>query len=330
MTLELARPHLLYLLGVLPVWWVLASRGARAGIFLPRGDATARMPSATGWRATGLRILPRLLRSAALASLVFVLAGPERITTVDEVTPRGRGLAVAIDLSSSMLAEDMPGGENRLEIARRAAMRFAEGREHDEMTLVAFAGEAITRVPPTRDRDLVTAGLASLDVHLIRDGSDISAGLLTSLGRLLESETRPRVIVLLSDGAHNGVDVPLPVAARAAETLDVRVHAISIPGPRDGPADPGGGASPATGRGEADRGRALGAVANVTGGRYFRAGSAAALDSIYSEIDAAEAPLEDVTQRRETQSARAPLFLLALLLLGCETLLRGSRWGVLP
>src|SRR5690606_6098325 len=127
-------------------------------------------------------LAPRLLRSASLAAIVLAIAGPHRVRTVSETSTGGSAIVLAIDLSTSMLAEDL-GEASRLEIAKEAAARFASRRTEDELALSAFAGEAFTRVPPTRDHDLVVDGVRSLEVDQIRNGTDLSGAILTSLKR---------------------------------------------------------------------------------------------------------------------------------------------------
>lgn len=330
MSIELSRPGVLYLLLLIPVWWAVAWPREGWGVLFARGEEAGPVSGRWGGRSAGLLLLPRLLRSGAMALVVLALAGPQRVEVVDQEEPRGKAVGLALDLSSSMLAEDMQEGLSRMEAARTAAVRFAEGRPHDEISVVAFAGEALTRVPPTADGRVVRDAIESLDVYLLSDGSDIATGLLAAVEQVLTAEPEDRVVVLLSDGAHNGYRVPLLAAARAAASVGVRVHGISIPGPAA--ASVGGlalGAPPA-GRGGEGGGRALAAVAALTGGRYYQASSVRALEAIYAEIDRLEAPTREPTERTVRRPLRASALLLGLLLLGAEGLLRGSRWGVVP
>lgn len=322
MNIVFEHPRILLLLLLLPAWW-MATRARAGGILFSRGGSAGQ--ARTGrWTGALLDALPRTLRTLALAAVIVALAHPHRIVEVEEVTISGKGLGLALDISSSMLAADLGDGRRRIDVAREAAVRFAQGRIHDELSLVAFAGEAVTRVPPTTDRNLVVHGVETLDVHLVRDGSDISQALLASLTQLTESEREPRVVVLLSDGAHNGIRVPPLEAARAAQALGVRVHGISILGAEDAR----GGFRFQGARAAQGRRTALEGVAEITGGEYFRASTAADLDSIYRVVDELEAATEEVGVREERRSLRAVLLLLALGLLAGEALLRGSRWGV--
>ncbi|MEX2581740.1 MAG: VWA domain-containing protein [Gemmatimonadota bacterium] len=331
MDLEFARPEFLYLLLILPVWWMLVWPRAGAGVLHARGDSAHRLRRLWGAPSALVLLLPRLMRTVAIGALILALADPQRVEIVRETSLQGKGMGLVVDLSSSMLAEDMEAGETRIDVARSAAVRFAEGRLLDELSLVGFASRALTRVPPTRDPGLIVGGVETLEIQLVGDGTDISGALLTSVAGLVESEREPRVVVLLTDGAHNGSGVQPLAAARAAPALGVRVHAISIVGPEDSIARARREARTALRPSSAsDMQTVLAGIAEITGGEYFHATSGTALDSIYSEIDGIEEPTELVTEIETRHSERLWLLLIGLSVLGGEALLRGSRWGVVP
>ena len=326
MQIEFTRPDLFYLLLLLPAWALLVWPRAGRNVMYTRGSGEARRSRRSNASAGSLLFAPRILRGGVLASLVVALAGPERIEIIEDVVLEGGGIGLVVDLSSSMLARDIGDRDSRLAVAREAAVRFARRRPYDELSLVGFGREAVTRVPPTTDPELIAQGVESLEVQVVRDGTDIAGAVLTAVARLLESEREPRVVVLLTDGAHNGTTMPPLVAARAAAAVDVRVHAISILSPDD------------TSLGSASvrrtftdtRETVLQRLSDITGGQYFRASSASALDSIYSEIDRMEMPVERPLEREERHPERGWFFLLTLGLLGAELSLRGSRWGLVP
>jgi Ca-activated chloride channel family protein len=326
MTIEFSRPDLLYALLALPVWALLVWPRAGRGVLFTRGSATPRRAPLAWAPAAFVLVAPKILTGAALASLIVALAGPQQVEVVRDTMLEGRGIGLVVDLSSSMLAEDMGDNQSRISLAREAAVRFARRRVYDELSLVAFGSEALTRVPPTTDRELIVQGVESLEIQLVRDGTDISGAILTSVSRLLESERQPRVVVLLTDGAHNGPDIPPLVTARAAAAVDVRIHAISILAPTD--ANVGLAGSIVRDRFGAERETVLQGLADITGGRYFRAASAAALDSIYDEIDRIETPRPKVLESEVRHPLAAWFFLLGLVLLAVDALLRGSRWGI--
>jgi len=326
MTIELTRPDALYLLALLPVWALLVWPWAGRGVPYTRGAAAGRRPLWSTAPAAMLLIVPRLLTAAALASLVLALAGPELVEPTEETRLEGGSIGLVVDLSSSMLAEDMGDERSRLSVAREAAVRFARRRVHDELSLVGFASDALTRVPPTTDPDLIVHGVESLEIQLVRDGTDISGALLTAIERLRGSEREPRVVVLLTDGAHNGAELPPLAAARVAEVLGMRIHAISVVSNAQDTRYLAPGIIRE--RFGVERETVLQQLAAITGGRYFRAVNATALDSIYGEIDRIETPVPRQIPTETRQPLRAWLFILALGLLGVEALLRGTRWGV--
>lgn len=326
MQIELARPDALQLLWLLPVWALLTWPWAGRGVLYTRGAPGTRRRVWSGWSGALLLLAPRVLTALALASVVIGLAGPERVDPSEEIVLEGGSIGLVVDLSSSMLAEDMENERSRISVAREAAARFAVRRTHDELSLVVFGSDALTRVPPTTDPALVVQGVESLEIQLVRDGTDISGALLAAVERIRLSEREPRVIVLLTDGAHNGTELPPLAAARVAEALGMRIHAISLVASENAR----GGLAPGIVRERfgAERETVLMQIAGITGGRYFHARGAAALDSIYDEIDRIEAPVPRTVVGEVRTPLRAWFFLFGLLLLAAEALLRGSRWGV--
>jgi Ca-activated chloride channel family protein len=233
MTLAFTRPDLLYALLLLPLWALIVWPRSGRGVLFTRGSGSVRGSAWSLAPATLVLLAPKLITGLALAALVVALSGPQRVEIIEETVLEGRGIGLVVDLSSSMLAEDMGDRQSRISLAREAAVRFARRRVYDELSLVAFGSDAVTRVPPTRDRELIVQGVESLEIQLVRDGTDISGAILTSVSRLLESERNPRVVVLLTDGAHNGPEIPPLVTARAAAAVDVRIHAISVLAPNE-------------------------------------------------------------------------------------------------
>lgn len=330
MNIEFARPEYLYLLFGLPVWWLLTWPWPGAGVVFARGESARPVAGRWGVRGAAVLMAPRVARSVMIASLVAALAEPQRLDPIEERALTGKAIGLAVDLSSSMLATDMDGDRSRIDVAREAAIRFAAGRTRDELSLVGFARHALTRVPPTEDNAVVVAGVESLEVQLVGDGTDISDALLTAVSRMLQSEREPRVVILLTDGAHNGTSVRPLAAARAAAAMGVRVHAISILPPEDPDQAAMRRVYYSTGGPMEEMRTVLGGIAEITGGRYFHAPTGAALDSIYAEIDRIEAPVEIVTRSESRHPLRTWFILTGLLFLAGDAMVRGSRWGAIP
>ncbi|MEX0911981.1 MAG: VWA domain-containing protein, partial [Gemmatimonadota bacterium] len=142
MNFEFLRGELLLMVALLPIWWFATRPNWRSGVLFPRSAPAPMLRSRRG-KTIVLAAVPRLLRGAAQASLIFVLAGPILVYQIDAVEREELAMVLAVDLSSSMLAQDMEEGKTRMEVARETAVRFIRGRATDRVGLVAFAGEAL-------------------------------------------------------------------------------------------------------------------------------------------------------------------------------------------
>jgi Ca-activated chloride channel family protein len=246
------------------------------------------------------------------------------------VSSEGINIVIAFDISSSMLAQDFQ-PQNRLEVARDKVKQFVAMRRSDRIGVVAFSGEALTQVPLTTDYPVVTQAINNMQPGQLEDGTAIGTAIATAANRLKDAPGASRVMVLLTDGVNNRGSIDPRTAARAAAALGIRIYAIGV--------GTEGMAPVPVGRGlfglryemrpvEIDD-ALLTEVARFTGGRYFRARDAAALDRITREIDRLErSPLQTRTYVRFTELFRWPL-LLAMVALAGEMLLRAWR-GPLP
>jgi Ca-activated chloride channel family protein len=281
-------PYYLLLLLFLPplVWWY-AVHGARA-LGAVRYSAVDRLVQADR-RGTGRwRHLPFGLRLLALALLLVAFARPQTGMTAENVATDGIDIVLVLDLSSSMLAEDLE--PNRIGAARQVAADFVRGRLNDRIGLVVFAGEAFTQAPLTLDHRVVTTLIEELEVGVIEDGTAIGMGLATAVKRLADSSAESKVIVLLTDGQNNRGSIDPATAAQMAQALGVRIYAVgagtrgSAPVPVD---DPLFGRRTVSMQVDIDD-EALEETASLTGGRYFRATDRESLGRVYDEIDALE------------------------------------------
>lgn len=324
MIVEFERGWLLWIAIVVPVLWLAPRARGRDGVILSRASLAAELAGG-GWRSASAVFLPVALRVVALLSLVVALAGPYVSRTDVSVATEEIAVMMALDLSGSMRAEDMENGRGRMDVARETVVRFVRGRDDDRVGVTAFAGEAMTRIPPTSDLDVVIAGVESLDAGLLEDGTDITAAILTSIARLTGLPHATKVIVLLTDGAHNGDGLPPAAAAAAAVREGIRIYSISVLGGPPSASAPGG---------QADLTReietVLGQVARLSGGRYFHAESGANLDSIYDQIDRLETTSVDLLEQTVVIPLRAWFFLAAAIFVCAEVVLKGSRLGLIP
>ena len=295
-------PWVLGLLILLPLayWvrWVVERR--RTGTL--RYSAVDSVLEAGEGRSRWTYRFPGFLRALALAAMIFSLARPQTGITSENILTEGIDIVLVLDISSSMLAEDLE--PNRMEAAKVVAADFVAGRRNDRVGLVAFAGEAFTQAPLTLDYSVVTSLLEELDPGMIEDGTAVGMGLATAVKRLQASDATSKVVVLLTDGRSNRGEIGPVTAARMAEALSVRVYTIGA-GSRGTARVPVQnllrGYVYGTMRVDIDE-ETLQEVAEITGGRYFRATDTESLMAIYEEIDElerTEIEVENFTQYTE-------------------------------
>ena len=288
-------PHYLLLLFLLPplVWWYRTRSERTFGAV--RYSAVDRLRRADRRRAGRWRHALFGLRLLALGLLLVAFARPQTGVTAENVATDGIDIVLALDLSSSMLAEDLE--PNRIGAARQAAANFVRRRPNDRIGLVVFAGEAFTQAPLTLDHRVVTTLIEELEVGIIEDGTAIGMGLATAVRRLSDSRAESKVIVLLTDGRNNRGSIDPATAAQMAQALGVRIYAVgagtrgSAPVPVD---DPLFGRRTVSMQVDIDD-EALAEMASLTGGRYFRATDRQSLERVYVEIDALETTAIEMT-----------------------------------
>ncbi|MBL8982482.1 MAG: VWA domain-containing protein [Gemmatimonadetes bacterium] len=324
---QFESPWALALLLVLPAWWWWRSRrGSERAITFSGTSVLARGPRIGSW-------IPRALvtlRSLVVAGLVLALARPRIAGRSEQSNSEGINIVVAFDISSSMLAEDFQ-PQNRLEVAREKVKQFVNLRSSDRIGIVAFSGEALTQVPLTTDYPVVLAAIDNLQPGQLEDGTAIGTAIATAANRLRGAPGRSRVIVLLTDGVNNRGTIDPRTAAQAAAAFGVKIYTIGVGTEGMAPVPVGRGVfglryenRPV----EIDD-QLLTEVAERTGGRYFRARDAAALDRITTEIDQLErTPVRTRVFTRYAELFRWPLA-VALLALMLELGLAAWR-GPLP
>jgi len=309
-------PWVLSLLALIPVlFWVRGRSGRQTGSL--RFSAVNLVQGAAGAGHRWALRIPGALRGVALAAIVLALARPQTGITSESILTEGIDILMVMDVSSSMLAEDLE--PNRLEAAKSVAAEFVTGRRNDRIGLVAFAGEAFTQVPLTSDYGVIRGLLGELDVGMIEDGTAVGMGLATAVKRLRASQAASQVVILLTDGRSNRGEIGPVTAAQMAEALGVKVYTIGVGthgNARVPVDDPTFGRRYATMRVDVDE-PTLQEIAERTGGRYFRATDTESLSSIYEEIDqleTTEVEIENYTQYSERFAAMLGLGIVLLLL----------------
>lgn len=300
----------LLLLPVIWLWW--RRRRRPEAILFSRVDLLVRGPARGRWTARAL-LAARLI---AIVGTILALARPRAGARVEQVNGDGISIVLAIDLSTSMLAEDFQ-PQNRLEVAKDRVKQFIAARTVDQVGIVAFSGEALTQVPLTIDYPVLLAAVDNLQPGQLEDGTAIGTAIATSVNRLRDAGGRSRVLILLTDGVNNRGTIDPRTAAKAAAALGIRIYTIGV--------GTEGMAPMPVGRGvfglryelrpvELDE-PLLEYIAQTSGGRYFRARDSQALQRIYEQIDRLErSPIRARRFVRYRELYRWPLSAVVLAL----------------
>jgi Ca-activated chloride channel family protein len=320
MTFE--TPWAFALLVVFPLWWLW--RREQGGFRYSRGAVAARAGRKISRVLAGL---PYAFRALAVLALIAALARPQTGVTTEEIEAEGIAIALVVDISSSMLALDMQ-SLDRLEVAKRTVSEFVKNRKHDRIALVAFAGEALTQVPVTIDYVILERAIQDLRTDLLEDGTAIGTALATATNRLRRTPGSSKVVILLTDGENNRGEVDPITAARAAAAYGIRTYTVGVgsEGVAPVPIGPGPlGTEYANMRVRLDE-DLLRRIAAITGGQYFRATNARALEEIYRQIDELEKTPVNIHRYVEFNERFRPFVLVAGLLLLAEWMLRVRRY----
>ena len=325
--IEFVNKDFFWLLLLLPVailWYLLKNN---------KQTAELKISSLKGFKVTNT-ILPKfkhLLFVLRLVVLVLIITAMARPQTVDvstkTKTTRGIDIIMAIDVSASMLAKDL--SPNRLEALKEVAAEFIKDRPNDRIGLVEYAGESYTRTPITSDKSIILNSLKDIRYNtIIEGGTAIGSGLATAVNRLKDSKAKSKVIILLTDGVNNSGFIDPKIASELAVEYGIKVYTIGLG--TNGTALAPIGIDPRTGDFEYGRVQVdidealLKEIADVTGGKYFRATNNEKLEEIYGEINKLEKTDIDEFKYYNYQEKFRPLVLLAGFLLLLEFLLRAT------
>jgi Ca-activated chloride channel family protein len=324
-----ANPGFLYLLIILPlvgVWYWYKYKYNNPG--LQFSSTTGFSATNRSWRQYLIHLL-FVMRFVALGLLIIAMARPQSTTKSRNVNIEGIDIVMAIDVSSSMLAQDLR--PDRLEASKDVASEFIAGRPDDRIGLVIFSGESFTQSPLTSDHSMIRNLFKDIQSGMIEDGTAIGDGLATSINRLKESEAISKVIILITDGENNAGSIDPLSAAEIAKMYGIRIYTIGAGtiGVAPYPVQTPYGIQYQNIEVKIDE-ESLQEIADLTDGKYFRATSNRKLREIYQEIDALEKSKIDVTEFSRKHEEFLPLALLALLLVIMEILLRNTIFRTIP
>ncbi|MDO7541376.1 MAG: vWA domain-containing protein [Flavobacteriales bacterium] len=324
--IELANPEYLWGLTLLPlvIFWYIYKRKYQ--------QARLTISSVKGFEGVSsnlARFQPVLFlfRISALALVVLALARPQTVDISSRTkTNKGIDIVMAIDVSSSMLAQDLK--PNRLNALKEVASDFIDDRQNDRIGLVVYAGESYTKTPITSDKRIVKNALRSIRYDgVINDGTAIGMGLATAVNRLKDSRAQSKVIILLTDGVNNSGFIEPKIAAELAVEFKIKTYTIGLGsnGTAKAPVGvlPNGKFQYGLTKVEIDE-ELLQSIADDTGGLYFRATDSKKLKDIYDEINKLEKTEVEEFKYYNYEEKYRSLILIAMGLLFMEWVMKNT------
>jgi Ca-activated chloride channel family protein len=264
-----------------------------------------------------------ILRLLSFAFIITALARPQTKSEQQQVEGEGIDIVLCLDVSGSMTAQDFT--PNRMEAAKKVASDFIDRRPTDRIAIVIFSGESFTQCPLTTDKAVLHSAVAAIRNGLLQDGTAIGDGLSTSVDRLRSSKSKSKVVILLTDGENNGGLIGPDNAKEIAKAFGIKVYTIGVgtegyaPFPQATPL----GTTVQQQKVTIDE-KLLTAIANETGGKYFRAKDNTSLENIYKDIDNLEKSKVEIASLTRYTEKFFPFVMIALALLLLEVVLRFS------
>jgi len=321
-----AQPLWLLLLLLLPVLMFQYKRNTRKRHVTLQVSRLQAMKGIKTW-VVYARNWIQLLRWITLALLITAMARPQLLWHEDTVEVEAIDIMLVMDVSPSMLSKDF--SPDRLSVAKEMAISFISRRPYDRLGLVAFSGGAFTQCPLTNDRRILQAFVNNLQAGRLPDGTAIGMGIATAVQHIDKSESKSKIVLLLTDGEQNAGDMGPLTAAAIAKSLGIRVYTIGL-GSEGLVLSPSyqnrDGSFAFTQRQMAFDTRLLAEIADITKGKFYRARTAEDLNGIYTEIENLEKTKVTKVSLKRTTELFFWFLNAAFCLLGLEMLL---RWGPL-
>ena len=268
-----------------------------------------------------------ILRVFAITLIIIALSRPQIVEVSTKTkTNTGIDIVMAIDVSSSMLAQDLK--PNRLVALKRVASEFIDDRLSDRIGLVVYAGESYTKTPITNDKSIIKLALEDIKYeNLIEDGTAIGMGLATSVNRLKDSKAKSKIIILLTDGVNNSGFIDPKIATELAVEYGIKTYTIGLGSNGNARAPigilPNGSFKYGITKVEIDE-DLLKEISKSTGGIYFRATNNKKLEEIYSEINKLEKTEIEEFKYYNYQEKYRNLVLISILFLFIEWVLKNT------
>lgn len=320
--------YLFLLLLLIPyiVWYIMKRKKNEATLQISDARVYAHTPKSF---RNYLLHAPFALRIIALVLIIIILARPQTTNSWQNSEIEGIDIMLAVDVSTSMLAEDLK--PNRLEAAKDVAAEFINGRPNDNIGITLFAGESFTQCPLTVDHAVLLNMVKNVRCGLVEDGTAIGMGIANAVSRLKDSKAKSKVIILLTDGTNNKGDISPLTGAEIAKSFGIRIYTIGVGtnGTAPYPYPVAGTVQYINMPVEIDE-NTLTQIAGTTDGNYFRATSTSKLKEVYHEIDKLEKTklnVKEYSKRTEEYQWFAVMAFLCILL---EVLLRNTVLKKIP
>jgi Ca-activated chloride channel family protein len=327
--IEFAYPWVLFFLILIPAiiyWHWNNNRKTSASI---KVTTTHFLQHTKSWR-TQMRHLPFLLRCLALICIIVALARPQERFTEDEINGEGIDMVLCFDISGSMTEKDML--PNRLEASKQVALDFVEHRPGDRIGIVIFSSQSFTLCPITTDHNTVRTQISNIENGYLQDeGTAIGSGLATSVDRLRHTNSKSKVVILLTDGVDFGGAISPDIAKDMAKLYGVKVYTIGIGTEKEieVPVETMLGSVMQKKKLEYNE-ALLKSLATETGGQYFHATTKEALQGIYDSINKLEkSKVQVTTYNKFTDKYHLPL-MIGLCLVALELILRLTVFKKFP
>jgi len=329
--LRFQNPYFLIFLVILPllIYWFFRRGYSRGGsIKFPNLDVVKRVNTKRAKRAKAFLFIIRII---AIILVILAVAGPQSGSQEEEVITEGIDIILAMDVSTSMRAEDFK-PKNRLQAAKVVAEDFIKGRTNDRIGMVVFAGNSFTQCPLTLDYSIVLKFLSEIETGMIEDGTAIGMAIGNCVNRLRDSKAKSKVVVLLTDGRNNRGEFDPITASHIAETFDIKIYTIGAG--KIGEAlypidDPIFGKRYVRMPVEIDE-DLLKKIAGITKGKFFRATDEEKLEQIYKEISDMEKTEIKVKQYTRYSEKFAYFLNPAVLLILLEMFLANTVFRKVP
>ncbi|MCI6617568.1 MAG: VWA domain-containing protein [Prevotella sp.] len=313
------------------LWYFLYRKKSEPTVRM--SDTYAYLSAPMSWRMRLIN-LPMFLRCLTFVLVVVIMARPQTRNSWDKRSVEGIDIMLAMDVSTSMLAEDLK--PNRIEAAKDVAAEFIASRPDDNIGLTIFAGESFTQCPMTTDHSSLLNLLQNVRTDiaargLISDGTAVGMGLANAISRLKDSKAKSKVVILLTDGSNNMGDISPMTSAQIAKSLGIRVYTIGVGTNKVAPypMPVAGGVQYVNMPVEIDT-KTLSDIAATTQGNFYRATNNRELKQIYHDIDKLEKTKMNVKTFSKRYEAYQPFALAAVLSLLLEILLRSTVFRRIP